>query len=63
MERAKAAGSDAELHFWRALPHVWQLYHPFLPEARRALPDAAAFCNAGDKRLNACLAWLSRYFP
>lgn len=43
--RAKAAGGDAELHIWRGVPHVWQLYHPFLPEARRALADAAAFAT------------------
>lgn len=42
-ERVRAAGGKAELHIWRRLPHVWQIYHPFLPEARRALVDAAAF--------------------
>ncbi|MGO4333083.1 alpha/beta hydrolase fold domain-containing protein [Cupriavidus sp. 2TAF22] len=45
VERCLAAGGQAELHIWRGLPHVWQLYHPFLPEARRALGDAAAFAS------------------
>ncbi|MDF3835512.1 alpha/beta hydrolase [Cupriavidus basilensis] len=45
VERARAAGGNAELHIWRGVPHVWQLYHPFLPEARRALADAAAFAR------------------
>ncbi|KJK15128.1 alpha/beta hydrolase [Burkholderiaceae bacterium 16] len=50
VERARAAGGAAELHVWRGVPHVWQLYHPFLPEARRALADAAAFANRVTER-------------
>ncbi len=43
VERVRAAGGKAELHIWRGVPHVWQIYTPFLPEARRALKEAAAF--------------------
>jgi len=25
------------------VPHVWQLFHPFVPEGRRSLREAAAF--------------------
>jgi len=43
--RVQAAGGQAELHLWHGVPHVWQIYHPFLPEARRALDQAAAFAR------------------
>jgi acetyl esterase/lipase len=28
---------------WRKLPHVWQFFTPFLPEARQALAETADF--------------------
>jgi len=40
---AHAAGSRAELTVWRRAPHVFQFAHAFVPEARRALDEAAAF--------------------
>ncbi|NYH97309.1 alpha/beta hydrolase [Cupriavidus plantarum] len=43
VDRVRAAGGEAELRIWRRVPHVWQIYHPFLPEARRALDEAARF--------------------
>ncbi|WP_423195396.1 MULTISPECIES: alpha/beta hydrolase [unclassified Cupriavidus] len=42
-ERVRAAGGKADLRIWKGVPHVWQIYHPFLPEARRALDEAATF--------------------
>ncbi len=43
--KAQQAGVAVSLETWRRLPHVWQIFHPFLPEARRALADAAAFAR------------------
>lgn len=42
---AKAAQAGVQVSFktWPGLPHVWQLFAPFLPEARAALAEAAAF--------------------
>jgi epsilon-lactone hydrolase len=42
-EKARAAGVRAELQIWRAVPHIFQIWAPFMPEARRALADAARF--------------------
>jgi epsilon-lactone hydrolase len=42
-ERAHRTGVDVEFKIWPKMPHVWQLWVPFLPEARRALDDAARF--------------------
>jgi acetyl esterase/lipase len=42
VRRARAAGVDATLDVWQGLWHTWH-YHPELPEARRALDEAAAF--------------------
>jgi acetyl esterase/lipase len=45
-ERACAAGVAAEITIWNNLPHVWQVSQVFLPEARQALDQAAAFARA-----------------
>ncbi|MEX3629400.1 MAG: alpha/beta hydrolase [Burkholderia sp.] len=42
-ESARAAGVEVDLQVWPRMPHVWQMAVPFMPEARRALDDAAAF--------------------
>lgn len=42
-ERARAAGVEAEITLWQGLPHVWQFFTPFLPEADAALTEAAEF--------------------
>lgn len=42
-EHARAAGVDTELQIWSGMPHVWQMAVPFMPEASRALDQAAAF--------------------
>ncbi len=41
--KAGEAGVRVSYRAWRRLPHVWQLFTPFLPEARAALAEAAAF--------------------
>lgn len=41
--RARAAGVRVDLQVWPKMPHVWQIFAPFIPEAGRALDDAAAF--------------------
>jgi acetyl esterase/lipase len=42
-DKARAAGIDIDFEIWRKMPHVWQLWAPFIPEARRALDLAARF--------------------
>ncbi|CAB3758063.1 alpha/beta hydrolase [Paraburkholderia humisilvae] len=42
-ERATQAGVPVEFEVWPKMPHAWQLWVPFLPEAGRALDDAAHF--------------------
>ena len=41
--RARDAGVHVELTVWPAVPHVWQLFYPFVPEGRQSLDVAAAF--------------------
>jgi acetyl esterase/lipase len=41
--RARDAGVRVELTVWPAVPHVWQLFHPFVPEGRQSLASASAF--------------------
>jgi len=41
--RARAAGVRVELKIWPAVPHVWQLFHPFVPEGRESLDRAGEF--------------------
>jgi len=41
--RARAAGVRVELTLWPVVPHVWQLFHPFVPEGRQSLAAASAF--------------------
>jgi acetyl esterase/lipase len=42
-ENARRAGVEATLRVWPALPHVWQMFAPILPEARAALREAGSF--------------------
>jgi acetyl esterase/lipase len=44
--RARAAGVRVELTLWPVVPHVWQLFHPFVPEGRQSLAAASAFLRA-----------------
>jgi acetyl esterase/lipase len=43
IERARRAGVPAELVLEADMPHVWPIFVPILPEARRALRLATAF--------------------
>ncbi|WP_118180882.1 alpha/beta hydrolase [Paraburkholderia phosphatilytica] len=45
-KKIEAAGGRVQLEVWPKLPHVWQMFVPFIPEARRALDRAAAFVRA-----------------
>jgi monoterpene epsilon-lactone hydrolase len=42
-EQARAAGVAVTLKIWEGLPHVWQGFVPFIPEARASLLEIAAF--------------------
>ncbi len=42
-ENAHAAGVAVEFEIWPKMPHVWQIFAPFIPEAGRALDRAAGF--------------------
>jgi monoterpene epsilon-lactone hydrolase len=42
-ESATAAGVTVELRIWPAVPHVWQIFHRFIPEGRESLMEASAF--------------------
>jgi acetyl esterase/lipase len=44
--RAEQAGVPVDLSVWDNMPHVWHLFQFFLPEARLALDQAAAFAKA-----------------
>ncbi len=43
IDKARAAGVTVESEIWPGLPHVWQIFSPFVPEARAALAKAAEF--------------------
>jgi epsilon-lactone hydrolase len=45
-ENARRSGVHAILRVWHGLPHVWQYFARFLPEARVALREAATFIRA-----------------
>jgi acetyl esterase/lipase len=42
-KRAEEAGVRVELKVWEGVPHVWQMAHGFVPEARKSMAMAAAF--------------------
>lgn len=42
-ERARAVNVPVEFEIWPKMPHVWQIWAPFIPEAGRALDRAAEF--------------------
>jgi acetyl esterase/lipase len=43
VNRAVAAGSPARLQEWGHMVHVWQIFHPELPEGRQALEEIRGF--------------------
>ena len=42
-EKAAAAGVNVELDVWPGMPHVFQMFAPYLPAASRALRAIGAF--------------------
>jgi acetyl esterase/lipase len=42
---ARDAGVTVEISVWPNLPHVWHVSQVFLPEAREAMDQAAAFAK------------------
>jgi epsilon-lactone hydrolase len=42
-ERLRAAGGEVTLDLWPDTPHAWQIFGDWLPEARAARTQAAAF--------------------
>jgi acetyl esterase/lipase len=38
-------GVEAQLRIWPAVPHVWQLFGRYIPEARQSLREVAAFLH------------------
>ncbi|OQC05322.1 MAG: Carboxylesterase LipF [Alphaproteobacteria bacterium ADurb.Bin100] len=46
VNKAVAAGSPATLQTWPHMVHVWQLFHPDLPEGQEALREIGAFLRA-----------------
>lgn len=46
VNRAVAAGSPVQLQTWAHMVHVWQIYHPELPEGRDALDEIRKFLAA-----------------
>ncbi|MFL9870452.1 alpha/beta hydrolase [Paraburkholderia megapolitana] len=42
-DSARAVGVTVDFEIWPKMPHVWQIWTPFIPEARRALDRAADF--------------------
>jgi epsilon-lactone hydrolase len=45
-DRARAAGVAVDLEIWPNMPHVFQMFAPFMPEANRALDRAASFIRS-----------------
>jgi epsilon-lactone hydrolase len=45
-ERARAAGVDVSIKEWPRVPHVWQLFHRYVPEGRASLQEASDFLSA-----------------
>jgi acetyl esterase/lipase len=49
VNRARAAGSPTRLQTWDHMVHVWQLFHPELPEGARALDEVQRFIAEIDR--------------
>ncbi|MDR5810759.1 alpha/beta hydrolase [Caballeronia sp. LZ019] len=45
-DKARKAGVHVNLRIWRNVPHIFQIWAPFMPEAREALSQAARFIDA-----------------
>lgn len=44
-DNARAAGVDVRLNVWPGMWHVFQMFVPYLPEAREAIVEIAAFAK------------------
>jgi len=44
-EKLRRAGAPVRVGMWHGAPHVWQLFDGYVPEARAALAQAAAFVS------------------
>ncbi len=42
-DRMRAAGCQVELEIWSRMPHVWHVFVPLIPEARRAINRIGSF--------------------
>jgi len=42
-DRMRSAGCTIEIEIWPRMPHVWHLFAPVLPEARRAIARIGSF--------------------
>lgn len=49
-ERARAAGVDVTLEVYPGMWHVWQIFVPYLPEARKAVASIARFVRMRSRR-------------
>jgi epsilon-lactone hydrolase len=45
-ERMRAAGCQVELEIWPRMPHVWHIFVPLIPEARRAIERIGTFVRS-----------------
>lgn len=45
-DRLRDAGCEVDLQVWPQMPHVWQMFVPVLPEARRAIAAIGTFLQA-----------------
>lgn len=43
VNKAVAAGSPVQLQTWRHMVHVWQIFHPELPQGREAFEEIRSF--------------------
>jgi monoterpene epsilon-lactone hydrolase len=51
-DRMRAAGCRVELEIWPRMPHVWHLFAPVMPEARRAIERIGEFVTEAIKPLH-----------
>ena len=50
-DRMRAAGCRVELEIWPRMPHVWHLFAPVMPEARRAIERVGEFVTEATRPL------------
>jgi epsilon-lactone hydrolase len=44
-EQGKVNDLTLEIHVWKKQPHVWPIFYPFLPEAKRCINDMVSFIH------------------